>query len=62
VYVCMSQWEWETIKRRIKQSNYVPGGSDSQISRKSAHEGGKIVSPRLRPPLPAGIIPDTHFC
>ena len=26
------------------------------------HEGGKIVSPTHRPPLPPGNIPGTHFC
>ena len=44
---------------KLKQSNYtpgqsqsVPGGRGSQISRQSAHEDGKVVSPTHRPPLP----------
>jgi len=37
----------------------VPG---SHISRHSAQEGGKVVSPKHRPPLPSGNIPGTRFC
>jgi hypothetical protein len=36
-----------------------------KISRQSAHEGGKVVSPTHRPPLPPpppGDTPGTHFC
>jgi len=38
--------------------------STSQISRQSAHESGKVVSPNYRPPLPPhppGNIPCNHF-
>ena len=30
--------------------------------KQSAHEGGKVVSPTHRPPLPPGNIPGAHFC
>jgi hypothetical protein len=33
-----------------------------RISRQSAHKGGKVVSPKYRPPLPTGKISGTHFC
>jgi hypothetical protein len=33
-----------------------------RISRQSAHEGGKVVSPTHRPSLPPEKIPCTHFC
>jgi hypothetical protein len=33
-----------------------------RISRQSAHECGKVISPMHRPSLPPGNIPGTHFC
>ena len=55
-------------KCRDKESLYRPGqdlripeGRVSQISRQLAHEGGKVVSPTHRQPLPSRNIPGTHF-
>jgi len=50
------------IKVKPGQALRVPGGWNSQISRQSAHEGGKFVSPMHRPPLPPGYILGTNFC
>jgi hypothetical protein len=33
-----------------------------RISRQSVREGGKLVSLKLRPPLPPGKIPGSYFC
>jgi hypothetical protein len=47
---------------RPGQALRAPGGRGSQISRQSAHEGGKDVSPMHRLPLPPRNISGTHFC
>jgi hypothetical protein len=49
---------WHSIKVKVKLFHYrpegafgVPRGWGSRISRQSAHEGGKVVSPTHRPSL-----------
>jgi hypothetical protein len=64
---CVTQTQWRLYivhidkvkKKRVKQFHYragqdqrVPEGWGSQISRQSAYERVKVVSPTHRPPLP----------
>jgi len=57
------------VMKKVKQSHHSPGQSlrvpeswGSQVSKQSAHEGGKVVSPTHRPLLFPGNNPATHFC
>ena len=59
-------------QRKLKGKSYLITGLDRplrlqefeapRIYKQSAHEGGKVVSPTHRPPLPPDHIPGTHFC
>jgi len=45
-------WKVRQFLYRPGRTLRIPGGTGSQILKQSAHEGGKVVSPTQRPPLP----------
>jgi len=58
----------DNVKVKVNRSHYSPGqtqrvprGLGSQISRQSSLESGEVVSLTHRPPLPSGNIPGSHF-
>ena len=58
----MSKGKGKLSHYRPGQTLRVPGVWGSQISRQSAHEGGKVLSLTHRRSLPPRNLPGTHFC
>ena len=50
--VPLQAWSGPEGSRKLRFPNFVT----------TAQDGGKVVSPTHRPPLPPGNAPGTHFC
>jgi len=50
--VPLQAWSGPEGARKLRFPDYMT----------TAHDGGKVVSPMHRPPLPPGNAPVTHFC
>ena len=50
--VPLQAWSGPQGSRKLRFPDYM----------KTAQDGGKVVSPTHRPPLPPGNAPGTHFC
>ena len=50
--VPLQAWTVPEVSRKLRFLDFVT----------TAQDGGKVVSPTHRPPLPLGNTPGTHFC
>ena len=50
--VALHSWSGPEGSRNLKLPDFMT----------TAQDGGKVVSPTYRPPLPTGNTPGTHFC
>ena len=50
--VPLQAWRGPEGSRKLRFPDYMT----------TAHDGGKVVSTKHRPPLPPGNAPGTHFC
>ena len=48
----LQAWSGPEVSRKLRFPDYMT----------TAQDGGKVVSPKHRPPLPPGNTPGTHFC
>ena len=67
VCVTLRQISWLRCKGKSVPLKAWSGPEDSRNLRipdfmTKAQDGGKVVSPTHRPPLPPGNAPGTHFC